>query len=147
MLEFKPNKNVIILEIALRLLVILGIFLATIEKPYIGLIFLFLLFVLPKTIEIFNRKLYKVKVEEKLLTLYFTQRFRTVEESYYYTELQYSLDERPGTKGIINLEFRLYLNNKPVLTGIGRGFDGWTKDTMFDIVEELKNKEVVNISL
>ena len=58
--------------------------------------------------------------------------------------LQYSFKEEIGAKGVKAEELRFYENNAKII-GIGRGFDGWTKDTVLKIVNDLEKLSIKNI--
>ncbi len=92
-----------------------------------------------------TKRLVKIEVTECSFRLFFRSfLFFTNIKVINQDSFQYSFKEEIGAKGVKAEELRFYENNVKVI-GIGRGFDGWTKDIVLKIVNDLEKLSIKNI--
>lgn len=114
-----------------------------------NLIVYFISFILIVGLEIFiffmKPFLYKIVIIENSIYFYYR---KLLVNSYCkeinQNELSFSYKLEIGARGIESYELRFYKNEKKIV-GIGRGFDGWTQETLDNIIEEFENLNINKI--
>lgn len=62
-----------------------------------------------------------------------------------YNELYFSFKRETGARGVKFEELRLYNNKKEKIIGIGKGFDGWERKAIHQIIKNFKELNILEI--
>lgn len=87
----------------------------------------------------FTKNLKEIEIKEHSIRLVFNNHFKEVTELYDYGNLKFTNKiEISGAKGAKGREFRIYKKgNDKSVASIGGLIDGWSKDIIYEIIEEL----------
>jgi hypothetical protein len=145
MIYYKSNKNllfgILIYNLFFGVVIMLS---GKIEVKIILLCWLIMIF--PAILfTILGKKIKSIEISEKL-TLTFSAFFKSNSNSFEFKNLQYSYKIETGAKGSRASELRIYnAVPKAKIIGLGRGFDGWPDETVFDIIDNLKKVGIKEI--
>ena len=88
------------------------------------------------------KALVKVSILDDALILHSIKyMFVKVEDKVLFKDLEYSYEYETGTKGILLEELRFYRHGRKII-GIGRGYDGWKKEVVSQIINDFEILEI-----
>jgi hypothetical protein len=108
-------------------------------------IFVFFILLLFIVWEFYAKKIFAIRIQGNKINLFFFQFFQKKEAVYNPNELMYSYKNEAGARGIQSMDFRIFKNKKVVIKGIGRSIDGWSNDTINEIISEFKKLGIKEI--
>ena len=86
--------------------------------------------------------LYKIVIlENSICFCYKKKMINSYSEKVKKEQLSFSYKPEIGARGSEADELRFFINGKKI-TGIGRGFDGWKREIIHDIIEEFENLNI-----
>ena len=136
---FKRNSNYLIHRILVsHFFTIILLFQKNINFNVLVLVW-FITVVLFNFVISFTKNLKEIEIQEHSIRLVFNNHFKEVTELYDYGNLKFTNKiEISGAKGAKSREFRIYKNcNDKRVASIGGLIDGWSKDIIYEIIEEL----------
>ncbi|QSB27101.1 hypothetical protein [Flavobacterium sp. CLA17] len=93
----------------------------------------------------FKPFLYKIVILENSICFYYRKfLINNYFEKANQEEISFSYKPEKGARGSEAEELRFYIRGIKI-AGIGRGFDGWTKETLDNIIEEFENLRINEI--
>jgi hypothetical protein len=146
MREYKINFKNILLKFSLVIL-IANLFLTLVVKSSNPVVYI-LVNVLAIGIEFFVffgfNALIKISIVKESVSFEFLNFFLIKNsQTYSLDDISYTYKNEIGARGISAPELRIYHGAKKIVS-LGRGFDGWPEQQIFDIIETLKQINVID---